>query len=107
MKKSTIIILSICALSLLSFEYIMIKDFLNFLRVESTYFNQKTTNTTRGLFGPKRISTGEHQEDGIRFSSEGREFFFTETDANDSSGIMQSKHAIYLWLPPDILSLMQ
>ncbi|MGM0531369.1 MAG: hypothetical protein ACQER7_08455 [Bacteroidota bacterium] len=41
MKKSTIIILIICAFSLVSFEFIMIKDYLNFLCMESTNVEQK------------------------------------------------------------------
>jgi len=107
MKKSTIILLIICASSLLSFEYIMIKDYLNFLCIESTYFGQKAPGKAPIIFCPNRISIRGYQEYGIHFSSDGREFFFTRSDHKNNAVLMHSKHTTYGWLLPDSLSIMK
>ena len=95
MKKSTIFILTCCAVLLLSFEYILIQDYVNFLCKDGSYFGQKSPGNIPLVFCPKRISIKDHHEYGIQFSSDGREFFFTRTDSNGTPTLMHGKNTIY------------
>lgn len=97
MKKSTIFILTCCAVLLLSFEYILIHDYVNFLCKDGSYFGQKSPGNMPMVFCPKRVSIKDHHEFGIYFSADGREFFFTRMDSNGTTKLMHARNTAYGW----------
>jgi hypothetical protein len=107
MKKSAIIVLSVCAFLLLSFEFVIIKDYLKFLCVDNLYMGQKTPGETPMVFCPQRISTKNYAEYGIHFSKDGREFFFTRETEENLPTIFFSRHSTYKWSMPEPMPFMK
>lgn len=102
MKRSILILLIVCALFLVSFQYLLIRNYLDFMCYDSPYILSVKPGEHPVPFCPRIISTRESDEYGIGFSAQGDELFFTRCN-EQGAVIMHSQHNSYGWSKPQIL----
>jgi len=105
MKRSILILLISCALLLVSFQYLLIRNYIDFICYDNPYVLSVKPDDQPVLFCPRIISTKEAHEYGIRFSSNGNELFFTRS-TDQGAVIMYSEHNLYGWSKPQVMNQM-
>ena len=106
MKKSNLLILIASAMFLLSFQYLLIQNYLDFVCNGNPYILPKQAGNIPMIFCPKIISTKDHQEYGIHFSEDGKELYFTRK-SKEHPVILYSEHTFYGWTQPRVLEFME
>jgi len=105
MKRSILILLVVCALFLVSSQYLLIRNYIDFMCYDNPYILSVKPGEQPVPFCTKIISTKEAHEYGIRFSGRGGEMFFTRS-TDQGAVIMQSLRNTYGWSTPRVMDNM-
>ena len=99
MKRTRIIMLIIGGLLLLSFQFVLIRNYVTHVCEGVPYMSEKKPGKKPVVFCQKIISTKDHDEYGIHFSSDARTLYFIRR-LEEGPVIMYAGQGLYGWNKP-------
>ncbi|HKL37795.1 MAG TPA: hypothetical protein VJ876_02805 [Bacteroidales bacterium] len=99
MKRKRIILLVIGALLLVSFQFILIRNYVDDVCQGVPYLTEHKPGKKPVIYCHKIISTDNHDEYGIHFSSDAKTLYFIR-EGKEGPGVMHSGQGLYGWTRP-------